>query len=72
MDSDYKIINKRHFDYKDGINQFLNYFTALGSRRYHEMPQKACERGFFHVIAISQFFEMPQNRRILFSVHFLF
>ena len=29
---------------------------------YHEMPQKACERGFCHVTAISQFFEMPQNR----------
>ena len=39
---------------------------------YHEMPQKACERGFCHVIAFSQFFEMPQNRRISFSVHFLF
>ena len=23
------------------------------------MPQKACERGFCHVIAFSQFFEMP-------------
>ena len=34
------------------------------------MPQKACERGFCHVIAISQFLEMPQNRRISFSVHF--
>ena len=27
--------------------------------RYHEMPQKACERGFCHVIAFYQFFEMP-------------
>ena len=36
------------------------------------MPQKACERGFCHVIAFSQFFEMPQNRRISFSVPFLF
>ena len=32
------------------------------------MPQKACERGFCHVIAFSQFFEMPQNRRTSFSV----
>ena len=24
--------------------------------RYYEMPQKACERGFCHVIAFSQFF----------------
>ena len=28
---------------------------------YHEMPEKACERGFCHVIAFSQFFEMPQH-----------
>ena len=33
------------------------------------MHQKACERGFCHVIAFSQIFEMPQNRRISFSVH---
>ena len=39
---------------------------------YHEMPQKACEGGFCHVIAISQFFEMPQNRIISFSVPFVF
>ena len=39
---------------------------------YHEMPQKACERGFFHVIAFSKFFEMPQNPIILFSVPFCF
>ena len=31
------------------------------------MPQKACERGFCHVIAFSQFFEMPHNRRISFA-----
>ena len=36
------------------------------------MPQKACERGFCHVMAFSQSFEMPQNRRISFSVHFQF
>ena len=36
------------------------------------MPQKACERGFFHVIAFSKFFEMPQNPIILFSVPFCF
>ena len=35
------------------------------------MPQKLCERGFCHVMEFSQFFEMPQNRRISFSVHFL-
>ena len=36
------------------------------------MPQKACERGFCHVTAFSQFFEMPQNRRISFSFIFCF
>ena len=34
------------------------------------MPKKACERGFRHVMAFSQFFEMPKNRRISISVHF--
>ena len=38
--------------------------------RYHETPQKACERGYCHVMAFSQFFEMPQNRTISISVHF--
>ena len=28
--------------------------------RYYEMPQKACERGFCHVIAFSQFFRNTQ------------
>ena len=32
------------------------------------MPRKAYERGFCHVTAFSQFFEMPQNRRTSFSV----
>jgi len=30
--------------------------------RYHEMPQKACERGFCHVTAFEFFFEMLQSR----------
>ena len=38
----------------------------------HEMPKKACERWFCHVIAFAYLFEMPQNRRISFSVPFLF
>ena len=32
------------------------------------MPERACERGFCHLIAFSQFFGMPQNRRTSFSV----
>ena len=36
------------------------------------MPQKVCERGIYHVIAYSFFFEMPRNRICSFSVHFLF
>ena len=39
---------------------------------YHEMTQIACKRRFSHVIAFEEFFEMPQNRKILFSVPFLF
>ena len=35
------------------------------------MPQNACERGFCHVMAFSQFFEIPQNRRLSFQMpHF--
>ena len=36
------------------------------------MPQKACERYIFHVMEYASVFEMPQNRRISFSVPFLF
>ena len=36
------------------------------------MPQKAYERWFCHVMAFAFYFEMPQNRRISFSVPFLF
>ena len=46
--------------------------TRITYTEYNEMPKKACEKGFFHVIAFSQFFEMPRNQRISFSVHFLF
>ena len=35
------------------INSWIN--LILEYTRYHEMPQKACERGFCHVIAFSQF-----------------
>ena len=35
------------------------------------MPQKACERYIFHVMAYAFVFEMPQNRIISISVHFL-
>ena len=35
------------------------------------MPQKACERWFCHVMAFAFYIEMPQNRRISFSVPFL-
>ena len=45
-------------------NEDLGNTTHTG---YHEMPQKACERGFCYVIAFSQFFEMPHNRRISFA-----
>ena len=38
----------------------------------NKMPQKACKRLFCHVIAFAQFFEMPENRRMLFLVPFLF
>ena len=36
------------------------------------MPQKACERYIFHVMAYAYFFEMPQNRIISYSVSFQF
>ena len=39
-------------------------------RGYHEIPQKACEGRFCHVMAFVFFFEMPQNRRI--SISFTF
>ena len=63
------------YDLKSDITLFSNQIKLhlkasllYSYTRYHEMPQKACERGFCHVIAFSQFFEMPQNRRISFSV----
>ena len=34
------------------------------------MPQTSCERCIFRVIAFSQVFEMPENRRTSFSVPF--
>ena len=37
----------------------------------HEITQTAAER-FCHVISFAEFFEMPQNRRMLFSLSFLF
>ena len=49
--------NKAEFRNFQGESPNFHNYT-----RYHEMPQKACERGFCHVIAFSQFFEMPQNR----------
>ena len=39
--------------------------------RYYEMPQKACERYIFHVMAYAFVSEMPQNRIISISVPFL-
>ena len=45
-----------HFD--------LDWATAVNAcqyTRYHEMPQKACERGFRHVIALSQFSESDRK-----------
>ena len=50
--------------------QSKNYLKFLYGV-YFEMPQKACERWFCHVIAFAIFFEMPKNRTISFSVLFL-
>ena len=46
--------------------------TNFNYTEYHAMPQKACKRGYCHMTAFSQFFEIRQNRRLSFSVHFLF
>ena len=47
------------------ITKVINYAG------YHEMPQKVCERCIFHVRPYAFYFEMPQNRRLSFSAHFL-
>ena len=57
-----EIVHDSH-DFHDKIcvvQDFLAGPTIFGAffevkyTGYHEMPQKACERGFFHVIAISK------------------
>ena len=37
----------------------LEFRKTLIYGRYYEMPQKACERYIFHVMAYAIFFEMP-------------
>ena len=53
-----------HFN-KDSFLISISKFFEYG--RYHEMPQKAFEGGFCHVMVCAFFFEMLRNRRISFS-----
>ena len=46
--------------FHDKVSRLIRRIYLVYYTEYHEMPQKACEREFYHVIAFSQFFEMPQ------------
>ena len=69
-----KISISSHFDFWWG---FCKFETAIGCNcptvdyeEYRELPQKACEGEFIHVIALWLFLEMPQN--YCFQFRFLF
>ena len=70
-----KALNKIHKDlmFKNDVEEFcVEVHIDKTGKESHEMPQKACERCIFHVRPYAFYFEMPQNRRLSFSVHFSF
>ena len=68
---------RSNFRWKNPENTLLSFkrqkrTQLLKKEKYHVITQTAGERRFCHVIAFAEFFEMPQKRRMLFSVPFLF